>query len=148
MLKICRDKWNLNKDKLRKSLSEDRNLNDCDYGYLVKKTIDIILEGEDWDTKNISVIDNGDYQGTLLFVIPKKCYQPSEYEYLITYANYGSCSGCDTLLGIQNWHNELTPPTKGQVEAFMKLCEDLLCNIVKPYDGWYKDDYVPYKEVA
>lgn len=147
MLKICRDKWNLNKDILRKSLSEDRNLNSCDYGYLVKKTIDIILAGEEWNTEEISVIDNGDYQGTLLFVIPKETYQPGAYEYLITYANYGSCSGCDTLLKIQGWEDNKLP-TYLQVTDYMKLCEDLLCNIVKPYDGWYKDDYVPYKEVA
>lgn len=148
MLKICRDKWNLNKDKLRKSLSENRNLNNCDYSYLVEKTIDIILEGEEWNTKEISVIDNGDYQGTLLFVIPKETYQPGAHEYLITYVEYGSCSVCDTLERIQSWHTELTPPTKEQLNDFMKLCEDLICNIVKPYDGWYKDDYVPYKEVA
>lgn len=52
----------------------------------------------DIDYDNIHVIDDGDYQGTLLFVIPEKCYQPFDYWYVRI--SYGSCSVCDTLQGI------------------------------------------------
>lgn len=46
----------------------------------------------------IHEIDDGEYQGTLLFVIPADGYQP--YDYWYVKVNYGSCSGCDTLMAI------------------------------------------------
>ena len=142
MLKYCLDKWNQNKGLLEEKLKKDSTLNSCDYSYLVKLVVDFILNtGEDspdgmrWNSENITMIDNGDYQGTQLFMIPLETYQPSEYEYLITYVGYGSCSGCDTLLSIQNWGDK--PLTEIQVKDFMTLCKDIVTNIVKPYNcGW------------
>lgn len=46
----------------------------------------------------IHAIDDGNYQGTLLFVIAAKDYQPSTY--WLTTVSYGSCSGCDTYCAI------------------------------------------------
>ena len=150
MLKYCRDKWEENKDKLEKALREDDSLNDCDYSELVAMVVKHILNpGENnyntYDSGNITVIDDGHYQGTLLFMIPMDTYQPSEYEYLLTYVGYGSCSGCDTLKSIQDWGDKKL--TDSQVKDFMGLCKDLVCNIVKPYNGgWRKDDR--FTEVA
>ena len=142
MLKYCLKMWDKNRDKLQKDIESDTKLNSCDYKYLVEKVISIIFNDEDadynhkWDAGNITAIDNGDYQGTLLFVIPKDGYQPDETDYLITFVNYGSCSGCDTLLAIQEW-KENAKPTEEQVKDYMTLCKDLVCNIVKPYNsGW------------
>ena len=50
--------------------------------------------------KKITVVDDGDYQGTLLFLVPEKCYQPHNYWSSKVY--YGSCSGCDTFQAIQS----------------------------------------------
>lgn len=145
MLKFCKDAWYKNKDKLEAVIMMDTKLNHCDYSYLVELIVEYILnpsietDYEKFDTDAITVIDNGDYQGTLLFMIPRKTYQPSEYDYLLTYANYGSCSGCDTLLSIQDWGDKL--PTENQIKDYMTLCKDLVCNIVKPYNcGWREDE--------
>ena len=73
-----------------------------DYHALLQKAIEIIAEkgegfgyGDTPDPHCIHQIDDGDYQGTLVFVIGAKGYQPSTYWY--TKIDYGSCSGCDAL---------------------------------------------------
>jgi hypothetical protein len=145
MIKYCKEKWDKNKKKLEDVLREDTALNSCDYDYLVKLVVENILNdetndyGDTWDSKNITTVDNGDYQGTQLFLIPLKTYQPSEYEYLMTYVGYGSCSGCDTLQAIQCWYDK--KPTEEQVKDFMNLCKDLVCNMIKPYNcGWRNEE--------
>jgi hypothetical protein len=70
------------------------------YETLLKKAIEIIcqedfLHGDEPDPSRIHTIDDGDYQGTLVFVIGAKGYQPDNYWYTKVY--YGSCSGCDAL---------------------------------------------------
>lgn len=58
-----------------------------------------------------------------------------EYEYLMTYVGYGSCSGCDTLQAIQECGENI--PTPEQLKDFMSLCKDLVTNMIKPYNtGW------------
>lgn len=146
MIKYCLEKWEQNKSALEENLREDATaLNECDYLYLVKKVVSIILNGgsEDyghsWSVDKITMIDNGDYQGTLLFLIPEDTYQPSEYEYLMTYVGYGSCSGCDTLQAIQDWGEKNL--SEQQVKDFMGLCKDLVCSMIKPYNcGWREED--------
>ena len=141
MIKYCLEKWEKYKGELEEDIRQDATLNECDYLYLVKKVVSIILNGGDaeWDTGKITQIDNGDYQGTLLFLIPMDTYQPSEYEYLMTYVNYGSCSGCDTLQAIQDWGEKKL--TENQVKDFMTLCRDLVCSMIRPYNcGWREDE--------
>ena len=78
------------------------------YESILKKVIEVISDGEDYETpdpERIHRIDDGDYQGTLLFVIAEKGYQPSNYWSVFVY--YGSCSGCDTLQGIEmDWETD------------------------------------------
>lgn len=89
--------------------------------------------------KRITEIDNGDYQGTLLYVIPFDTYQPSEHDHLMTYVDYGSCSGCDTLQAIQCGHDRKL--TEAQVKNFMALCKDILTNTVRPFNnGWRHEE--------
>ena len=134
MIKYCLDCWNKNQQLLLDQIKTDTSLNDCNYEYLVKLVTKYIL-GKDWDAEQITTIDNGDYQGTLLFLIPKDTYQPCEYEYLMTFVGYGSCSVCDTLQAIQDWGEKVLTPE--QVEDFMKLCKDLVTNMICPYNtGW------------
>lgn len=52
------------------------------------------------DPSRIHELDDGDYQGTLVFVIAATGYQP--YDYWYVKVSYGSCSGCDTLQAISD----------------------------------------------
>lgn len=153
MIKFCKDQWNANRERLEKALRSDTQLNNCDYKYLLSLVVTHILNpglesfAEGWSAENITVIDNGHYQGTLMFLIPMDRYQPSESDYLLTFVNYGSCSGCDTLMGIQDKDRkdlkifDDTPPTEQQLKDYMVLCKDLVTNIVKPYNhGWREDE--------
>ncbi|MEL3959454.1 hypothetical protein NST17_20085 [Caldifermentibacillus hisashii] len=152
MLKFCIEQWNKNKDKLRKDIEDNfAEYNNASYKDLVVKVVDIIFNDEDdyygdkFDSENITEIDNGDYQGTLLYIIPQDTYQPSESEYLMTYVGYGSCSGCDTLQAIQMWSFDDEDVRDDEKEQFIKdmlgLCLNLVQNTIKPYNyGWRKDD--------
>jgi hypothetical protein len=99
-----------------------------------------------FDTENITEINNGDYSGTLLYLIPFDTYEPSESEYLMTYVGYGSCSCCDTLQGIQYSIDE----NDKHINDFMILCRDIVSHIIRPYNiGWREDaifDTVEVKE--
>lgn len=149
MTYYCLNKWEQNKKRLEEVLRERTDLNECGYSELVKLVVREVLNGgktenDDyeeyfWDVEHITVVDDGDYQGTLLFLIPDDTYQPSEYEYLLTFVNYGSCSGCDTLLAIQDYGEGKL--TERQVKDFMLLCKDIVANMVKPYNaGWRNEE--------
>lgn len=136
MIKYCLDQWNRNQSLLRKQLETDTSLNECGYEYLVKLVTKYIL-GNDWDAEHITAVNNGGYQGILLFLIPRNTYSPSEYDYFMTYVNYGSCAYCDTLQAIQDYKCNDDPITEEQICGFMKLCKDLVTNMIRPYNiGW------------
>ena len=148
MLKIVVEKWWKNKNKLEDAYRFKTGWNSCSYLDIVKETINSILNDNDeyakWDIEHITQIDNGDYQGTYLYLIPENTYQPSADEYLMTYVYYGSCSGCDTLQAIQDWRGGLL--NEEQIKEFMILSLHLLENMIKPYnDGWRSND--DYKQV-
>jgi len=146
MMKIVATKWGENSEKLRKALSENDGLKNCNYLDLVKLSFDIILNDGSpatarLDLGKITEVDDGGYQGTLLYLIPFDTYQPTEYEYLMTYVNYGSCSVCDTLQSIQDRNGDHKKLTKEQVDDFMALCKDILQNTICPYNfGWRASD--------
>ena len=152
MIKYCIEKWDKNKDLLRSALDNNKllnhvlNKNDDDpleyleYKDLVKLTVVFILNDEnEWDVNKIKEIDDGDYQGTLLYLIPEDTYQPNSSEYLMTFVEYGSCSGCDTLQAIQCFLD--TKSRDKSIDGLMNLCKDLICNKIKPYNtGWRHDE--------
>ena len=131
------DLWFKNKDKLKEALMNYEDLEYCSYLDLFKLTIKNIINAgrTDYDKildeDKITEIDNGDYQGTLLFIIPRDTYQPMENEYYITFVDYGSCSGCDTLLAIQD--NCSYESKEGQINDFMTLCLHMLERMKKPF---------------
>lgn len=155
MIKFCLDQWEKNKYKLKTTFeSEDfaKRFHDCEYEDLVVLVVDKILnpgidfDWDCWDSTRITMVDNGDYQGTLLFLIPRNTYQPSEDDYLMTYVGYGSCCGCDTLLQIRDvegdYDSELL--NEVQIKDLMTLCKDLVTNMIRPYNagGWrYNPDF-------
>lgn len=142
MNKFCKEQWNCNRELLEDALKEHPNLDGCDYKDLVQLVVRNILNASidksigTWNADEITEIDNGDYQGTLLFLIPKDCYQPDEAEYLMTFINYGSCTVCDTL---QNIHCDMSG--EEQIRGYMALCKDMVTNMIKPYNyGWRYDE--------
>lgn len=135
--------WEKNKGELEEYF---RTTKQCAYGNyedLVRLIFDIIINPEikrglfgeyndhRFDTDNILVIDDGDYQGTQVFVLHQDRYQPSITSYVYTNVGYGSCSYCDTLQNIQDYkYNDL--PDDEQVTDYMTLCLHLLqkCNFM------------------
>jgi len=152
MLKYAVLQWENNKQKLEEAIRKDGELYCCDYDYLVKLVIRHILNGEcimpemdyiKW-SEDFDTIDNGDYQGSLIFVIHREMYQPSPSDYIMTCAYYGSCSGCDTLMDIQCscYDGEKIPDNA--VKDFMALCKDIVTQIVHPfemYERWEEMEF-------
>lgn len=143
MIQLCKEQWMKNEDNLKKELIEFCNLSRSkdkynslylDYKTLVKLCVTHILNKDGsfrYDIENITEIDNGEYQGTLLYLIPLDCYQPCENEYLITYVCYGSCSVCDTLQGICYD----TDSVEQQISDLMTLCRDIVMRMKNPYSN-------------
>lgn len=81
------------------------------------------------DPDRITCIDDGDYQGTLLFVIASGGYQPDTY--WAVKVSYGSCSGCDTLQHIQEDGPYDGPITDSQVDQYFTLCLHIIQQMVE-----------------
>lgn len=110
MEKILVDKWNEHNVQIKNAIAAllEGDSYGITYTNILKVTLKAMFENYDTyddyeysnypDYEHIHVIDDGDYQGTLLFVVPENTYQP--YTYWIFRVSYGSCSYCDTLQGI------------------------------------------------
>lgn len=142
MLKIMRDKWAKNEGKLKEAIAKIEDINELEYKDLVKLAFEEIFNDEEREfaynkprllLKAITEIDDGDYQGTLVYLIPFDTYQPGEGDYLMTYVGYGSCSGCDTLQNIASCYHD----RRMQNKDLLELCKDIITNTIKPYNhGW------------
>lgn len=91
-----------------------------DYADIVKRVVAALADENDYDTpdpERIHKIDDGDYQGTLVFVVACRGYQPSTYWAVLV--SYGSCSGCDTLEATRGYSDE--KPTDEQVSSYMMM---------------------------
>lgn len=92
-----------------------------DYKDIVVAVVEMLGKGGDYgvpDPARVHEINDGDYQGTLLYVIGAKGYQPSTYWSVLV--GYGSCSGCDTLQAIpRGWSGGA--PGKEEVDEYMTL---------------------------
>lgn len=122
MIKEFVNAWNKNSDILREYIKTHKQEEYCKYKKLVKLIINLVINPESWcDFGNIRELDDGDYQGTLIYVFNRDHYQPGKNDYVTTYVYYGSCSGCDTLQSIHNYcYDEL--PNEQQVSDYMTLC--------------------------
>jgi hypothetical protein len=106
-----------------------------DYKAIVTKVMELVHEDyEDPNPKVIHEIDDGEYQGTLLFLIAEDAYQPSEYYYVMV--SYGSCSGCDTLEAIRSYDGN--PPNDEQVKDYMALALHIIQKM-KKIGGYYSE---------
>lgn len=98
------------------------------YGGIVREVVAALAAHagpEVWsppDPERVNLIDHGDYQGTLVFIIGAKGYQPSTY-WAVRVA-YGSCSTCDTFQRIQSekdWKDASPGSTHVQLRQLMQL---------------------------
>ena len=151
MLKILRDLWAQNEHQLQEAIGKLDHF--PDYEELVKITFqNIYNQGpvEEYEYRclnvdKITVIDDGDYQGTMLFVIPFDAYQPDPRQYLITHVYYGSCSYCDTLEHIRMMYD--VPMAASGIKELTNVCKDIITNTVKPYNhGWRHIDLFDHVE--
>ena len=130
------DAWIENKDKYEawlRGLEYDWDV--IDYETMVKQLITLIINpcissGYDGalQENKITVIDDGDYQGPQIFIIPYDVYQPDEEEYVYTHVGYGSCSGCDTLLNALSLSDYDEKLSGGTVDMLMVLALHLIEN--------------------
>lgn len=136
------DKWHKNKCHLQNALmkltkEQKRSLYyDGLMELCVKYILNIDADADKQYCEKVTSVSTGGYSGSILFVI-----MPKEYDgigkALVSYAEYGSCSLCDSLESIfaDDENEEKT------VNDLVALCKDLVCNIVKPYnDGWRYDE--------
>ena len=107
MKRIALDAWEKNKDRIR-SYIEGHISTDSKgsfYGLAVDKNVFLeeILNIAYGDTEHrlyFQLVDFGDWQGTLIAVFSEgNNYQPSVYQTHYAVLEYGSCSGCDAILG-------------------------------------------------
>lgn len=119
------DRWMAEKDVLERVFQTRHPEN---YEEIVKRVFGLV--NVDADLDKIHCIDDGDYQGTLLFLVPENCYQPSTYWYVKV--SYGSCSGCDTLQDIRCYSDDV--PTSQQVSDYMTLALHIVQGIKKLED--------------
>lgn len=101
------------------------------YDEIVKQVVVTLRNDEQHfgvpDPERITVIDDGYYQGTRIFIVGERGYQPDKYWFVKV--NYGSCSGCDTLQRIECDGEWDKPPTDGQLADLMSLALHIVQSI-------------------
>lgn len=124
MIKEIVDQWEANKHKLEKWFRKTKLKEYDSYLKIVSAIFTYVIS--EYDVKNIHVINDGDWSGTEIFIIPEKdVYQPGIEDYLMTHTYYSSCSGCDTLLNIIDFYEE-DYPNEEQVKQLMTLSLHLI----------------------
>ena len=136
MIKEFVEAWEENKNKLEDYFRNTEQKEYDEYSKIVKKLFEIVINShleekgkypleKGFDVENMTIVDDGDYQGTQIFIIPLKTYQPDIIDYIYTNTYYGSCSGCDTLLNITSYNTD-EKPDEEQIKDYMTLALHLL----------------------
>jgi len=139
MIKEIVDKWDRNKPTIKCWFQTTRPES---YEDIVRKLFELVINdgvGGGFNISDMTVIDNGEYRGSKIFIIPSDTYQPEVSDYLICDVCYGSCSMCDTLIGIRenspinffDEDDELQPtaPSDEQVSDYMTLALHIVQNL-------------------
>ena len=77
-------RWEENKYKLEEYFSTTKQEKYGSYEAIVKQIFELVINSDEdsyemFNINKMTVIDDGDYQGTQIFIIPKDTYQPSIY---------------------------------------------------------------------
>lgn len=127
------EKWEKYKKDLEEYFRTHKQSEYNSYSKIVKKIIKLIINGDNEEfSEKILTIDHGDYQGTQIFIAHRNLYYPSVEDYIYTSNYYGSCSGCDTLLSISHYAEDL--PNEQQIKDYMTLSLHLLQKFRKMED--------------
>lgn len=136
MIQIFVDRFMESKPKLEAAFLAARPES---YKDLVKAVVgalatdDELYSWENPDPDRIHQIDDGDYQGTLVFVIAAQGYQPSTYWYVKV--DYGSCSGCDTLASVRECSDyDSETPNQNEIDGYMTLALHIVQGLKKMGD--------------
>ena len=128
--------WEAHKDNLK--LWFEGKLVDGEeptYKDIVVAIVDNVFNADDDNYASFSTdvveLDDGDYQGTKIFIIHRDAYEPDLDDYYYTSDYYGSCGGCDTLLRIY----ETVQDDKEKVKLLMNVALNLLQRFHKFLDG-------------
>ena len=112
------------------------------YDDIVRNLFQIVINDVDgfvrdtFSTDKMTVIDDGDYQGALIYVVPNNAYQPRLDDYVFIEVFYGSCSGCDTLQQIKELNDyESEHFTERQVDDLMSLSLNIIQSIKSFKEG-------------
>lgn len=127
MIKEFIKKWEKYKRDLENYFKTNKQSEYDSYEKIVKKIIELIINKDSSDKYlygDLLVIDDGNYQGTQIFIAHINCYEPSIEDYIYTNNYYGTCSGCDTLLGISCYEDGL--PNEQQIKEYMNLSLHLI----------------------
>jgi hypothetical protein len=124
MIKEFVKQWDERKHLLEEWLKETQP---SDYEDIYKKLFELVVTepnsyNDSWNWERFKVIDDGHYQGNLIFILCNNAYQPNLDDYIFTEVDYGSCSGCDTFEHIRylaGWDNDKN--TDEQVKQYMTL---------------------------
>jgi hypothetical protein len=123
MIKEFVKQWDERKHLLEEWLKENQP---SDYEDIYKKLFELVVTepnsySNSWDWERFVTIDDGHYQGNIIFILCNDCYQPNLDDYIFTEVDYGSCSGCDTFEHIRDlqWGSEKN--TDEQVKQYMTL---------------------------
>lgn len=134
--------WERNKENLESYLKTHRQEEYDSYEKLLKLLFDLVINYEApsarecYCTDDITVINQGDCQGILIFVLHKNDDYPDMEDWVYTHVYYGSCSGCDTLMHINDDCSDCDKlPTENQVKDYMTLCLHLLQRCIQMKDG-------------
>lgn len=135
MLKQVVTQWDLNKKNLEKYFKETPQSEYSSYEEILRQIIIHVLNdgtgSMNLNPEEISVVDDGQYQGTQIFLFHINEYQPNVEDYYWTNNFYGSCSGCDALLRISMYEDGL--PNDEQIEEYMYLSLQMIQKIKKLY---------------
>lgn len=126
MLKWVEKAWAENSDELKNKLERGSYYS---YDGLLKLAIDFVLNPyleentllDKLNADKITTIDDGEWQGTQIFIVPTVVYQPCESDYYWTSVWYGSCSACDALEAANGYKRETE-----RVQAWSLLCLRML----------------------
>lgn len=131
MVKEFVKQWDENKHKLEEYFKNTPMEEYRDYEDIVVKIFELCITSTTkaydhggFNLDNMTVIDDGHYQGTQIYIIPIDTYQPSVSDYVMTHNYYGSCSGCDTLQSIHEYEDGL--PSDEQIKEYMSLALHLV----------------------
>ena len=124
------DAFMKNKEKCRNLLKEKHPDN---YQDIVRIVLETINEKEDTlygkpNSFRIHEIDDSEYQGVLLFIIPENTPQPVNY--WAVKVLYGSCSASDALQNIKDSCSAKTP-TEEQLDDYMSLALHIVQGLKK-----------------